>query len=581
MPYTKLAIRKFFRTFPEIDLVQFRMHWEAGISGDEALKFWKEIFGIMKEECPEIKIEARAKGVPDITLNDGVATGIDFRVTTKHWMEHMGQPFHPTHINKDNQLDRRHGYADLLRYPKKYGFKWRVWTGGTTRVLQWGDPAWVKLFVEGSHLYDAVGFEFNEPLYFKMNGSKHDAPVTPLLNPEYQYYVYEFERYWHFYQLFGRIGYNPDTPADTWEMEFRRRHGEETGIQLMEGLHLASKVLPRIVSASYLYSHFPSEKGWPELQRMGSLEHYAKYSKPSDIQQFSSPVEEAELILSGETSTRRLPSQTSQWFRETAQQILKCVDLAEQSAGNNPGKETISTITDLKILAHLAMYHSGRLNAAVNYNLYDQTGDLASLDQAINWESRAVASYGQLVDAAGNVYNRQLDFGSNRELFPGHWKNEYITLQEELEDIRIERRTPRTSHLDPDQLERIQEYQCRFNESEGIDREPPVVELDRITKAKTGSAINVSAWVWDPSKVESVVLRYRRVSQFEDYQSAPMVYDAATGRYQARIPIKFTKGIYDVMYFIEATDKKGNGRMYPDMEKETPYIIVSLQRQGM
>jgi hypothetical protein len=30
-----------------------------------------------------------------------------------------------------------------------------------------------------------------------------------------------------------------------------------------------------------------------------------------------------------------------------------------------------------------------------------------------------------------------------------------------------------------------------------------------------------------------------------------------------------------------ATPAAWHGRMYPDMEKETPYIIVSLQRQGM
>ena len=130
IPYTKSAIRKFFQIFPEIDLVQFRMHWEAGITGDVALQFWDEIFVLLKEECPGIKIEARAKDVPDETLYDGVESGMDFRVATKHWMEQMGMPFHPTHINRDNQMDRRHGYADLLRYPKQYEFKWRVWNGG-------------------------------------------------------------------------------------------------------------------------------------------------------------------------------------------------------------------------------------------------------------------------------------------------------------------------------------------------------------------------------------------------------------------------------------------------------------------
>ena len=32
------------------------------------------------------------------------------------------------------------------------------------------------------------------------------------------------------------------------------------------------------------------------------------------------------------------------------------------------------------------------------------------------------------------------------------------------------------------------------------------------------------------------------------------------------------------MYFIEAMDNEGNGRIYPDLNKETPYIVVKLQR---
>jgi hypothetical protein len=32
------------------------------------------------------------------------------------------------------------------------------------------------------------------------------------------------------------------------------------------------------------------------------------------------------------------------------------------------------------------------------------------------------------------------------------------------------------------------------------------------------------------------------------------------------------------MYFVEVLDAKGNGRMYPDLEKELPYVIVQLAR---
>jgi hypothetical protein len=32
------------------------------------------------------------------------------------------------------------------------------------------------------------------------------------------------------------------------------------------------------------------------------------------------------------------------------------------------------------------------------------------------------------------------------------------------------------------------------------------------------------------------------------------------------------------MYFIEVMDKQGNGRIHPDLNKTTPYIVVKLQR---
>jgi hypothetical protein len=32
------------------------------------------------------------------------------------------------------------------------------------------------------------------------------------------------------------------------------------------------------------------------------------------------------------------------------------------------------------------------------------------------------------------------------------------------------------------------------------------------------------------------------------------------------------------MYFVEVVDNKGNGRMYPDLEVESPYVVVAVRR---
>ena len=48
--------------------------------------------------------------------------------------------------------------------------------------------------------------------------------------------------------------------------------------------------------------------------------------------------------------------------------------------------------------------------------------------------------------------------------------------------------------------------------------------------------------------------------------------------YRAVIPAEHVVPTWDVMYFIEAMDKRGNGRTHPDLNRESPYIIVKLQR---
>ncbi len=52
----------------------------------------------------------------------------------------------------------------------------------------------------------------------------------------------------------------------------------------MNAMHLASQVLPRIVASSYRYQYFPTTRGWPEMQRQGSLPEFAT-EEGSDTQQ--------------------------------------------------------------------------------------------------------------------------------------------------------------------------------------------------------------------------------------------------------------------------------------------------------
>jgi hypothetical protein len=572
VPYTKAALAEFVRQVPALDGIQFRMHDESGLKNSEQEGFWRDVFAMMKDKAPHLCLDLRAKGLPDSVIETGLDLGVNFRITTKYWMEQMGLPFHPTHVNPQNQHDRRHGYADLLRYPQRYQIVWRLWNGGTARVLLWGDPDYARRFAESTHLYDGDGFEVNEPLATKMEAQPHDMKPFDLLKPSYRYYNYEFERYWHFFQVFGRIGYDPATPADVWQREFQRRFGADAAPYVEQGLHRASWVLPRIVASCYPYSYFPMTRGWAEKQRLGDLPAYAK-AEGSDVQQFASFDEEARNVLQGIETAKTRPGETSRWFAETAAEILANVAEAEKRVGGNRGKEFASTMVDLKILANLALFHARRIPAAVSYCTYQRTHDLHALDNALAGEQSAIAAWRQLVEAAGDMYADDLMMGARTASLCGHWKDELAALEKGLAALKLQR-----SALPAAENSQQHIAPPHVGPTTMAAGQSPVVVHTPIATAPAGKALTIAAEVRAPSGVKWVRVRYRSVTQFEDFQTLPMLATGKKDQYQAVIPADQVVPKWDFMYLIEVMDNQGHGRIYPDLNKDTPYIVVRLVR---
>jgi len=569
-PYTKAALAKLVKEVPALDGIQFRMHDESGLKNSEQGAFWRDVFQQMKVASPNLRLDLRAKGLPDSVIQSALDVGVPFRITTKYWMEQMGLPFHPTHINRQNQFDRRHSYADLLRYPQRYQMHWRLWNGGTARVLLWGDPEFARRFVESTRLYDGAGFEVNEPLCTKMEAQPQDATPFDLLTPARRYYDYEFERYWHFFQVFGRLGYSTNTPAEVWQREFEKRFGKEAAPIVEKALHQASWVLPRIVASCYPYSAFPMTRGWAEKQRLGDLPAYAK-AEGSDIQQFANFDEEAQMLIEGGETARIRPAENSRWFARTATEISSAVAQAEKHLGARRNKEFESTMADLKILANLALFHSRRIPAAVNYRLFERTRDSSALDQAIAHERSAIEAWRQLVAAAGDFYTEDLMMGVRGADLCGHWKDELTALEWDL--TTLERRHHELK-ANPDAA-RAPRFPPAVAAGDGS---APLVMHQPVTTAPVGQPIAVTAEVRDPAGVKWVRLRYRSVNQRQDYRSLAMSPTGDKDQYRAVIPAEDFSPTWDLMYFIEAMGKNGNGRIHPDLDHETPYIVVKLRR---
>ena len=188
IPYTEAAFTRFLKAVPGIDKIQLLMHGESGLKTEDMKVFWDNFYQVMKREAPHMPFEIRAKGVSDDLIGHALSLGLKIRVNTKYWAEQVGLPFHPTHIQELNQFERRHGYSDMLKYPRDYELHWTLWTSGTTRVLLWGDPEYARRFAESTHLGGVRGFDIIEPLATKMAGHPHEMQPFDLLNPAYRYY---------------------------------------------------------------------------------------------------------------------------------------------------------------------------------------------------------------------------------------------------------------------------------------------------------------------------------------------------------------------------------------------------------
>ncbi len=569
--YTKAALAKFVKLVPGLDAIQFRMHNESGLKKEEQLGFWTDVFKMMKETTPHLRFDLRAKELPDAVVQSALDTGIKFRITTKYWMEQMGMPYHPTQINPEKS-ERRHSYADMLHYPQEYKMHWRLWNGGTSRVLLWGDPEYVRRFAGSTHLYDGDGYEINEPLATKMEAQPHDAKPFHLLNPSYRYSDYEFERYWHLFQVFGRIGYNPETSPEIWNREFEQRFGLKAAPFIEKALHQASWILPRIVTSVYPYRGFPMTRGWAEKQRLGNLDAYAN-NTGSDLQQFASFDDEARLLIEDGESAKILPSMNSRWFEQTSADLDQLIVQAEKAGGNEENKEFKSTMTDLKILSGLALYHSRRIPAAVCYRLFERTRDVKALDEAIAHERNAIEAWRQLVTAAGDVYTDDLMMGVRVADLCGHWKDELTALETGLTALEQKRSSLKAEDSATTAPPYRVASQSDWHELFRISHLP-------VTSLPVGQPLKISIKITNPAGIKWVKLSYRSVNQDMEYQTIPMLPAEEKDTFGVSIPADQMNPKWNMMYFIQVMDQENHGIIYPDLNRETPYIIVKLIRSS-
>jgi hypothetical protein len=579
--YCGEGLKRVLQACPTISGVQFRMNAEAGVPEEKQAEFFSVLFRAIRECGRTIRLDLRFKGLRPETIRAALEAGFRLTVSFKFWCEHMGLPYHPTVVDSKYR-ESRYSYGAALASPRDYRVVYQLWSVGSQRLLLWGDPEYAARFARSCKLGDGDGFEVFAPLSNKGYGNE---PRTWRLFADRSYEVgkWEFERYWFFYQVFGRLAYNPEANPEIWRRELRHRFGAAAG-EIESAYRHASQILPFITA-----THLPSAgewRWWPEMDTGGRLAEYM-HTQPSDTAQFyairawkKTPNWHWETwdatipgyvddVSKGRLQGKMTPLTISRKLLHFAEQTEQSLARVKARTKGSPSAEQRGTELDLSVLAQLARCHAEKTRAATHLAFFETAAESGRLPEALRHAKAARAAWQEIVKLTDKVYHDKLVFGIPRGHahsrggmhHSGHWKDR---LPEFDDDVAY--------------LERlVQQHGGKGKKYTGFPGETPLADEPRIehrpiVTVEPGRDLLVSARVVSRAPLRQVILHYRPLDQTVDWKQVTM-QQKADGRWQATVPGKDISARWDFMYYFEAR-VDGGGLLWPSWEQGPPYIVA-------
>ncbi|MGI8745235.1 MAG: hypothetical protein ACR2NN_22220 [Bryobacteraceae bacterium] len=422
-PYSYAALKKVLQLCPAIGSVQMRTNNESGIPAARQVDFFRNfVFRAIHDAGRPVILDLRGWIVAGGMVKAAREVDIPVRLSTKYWAEDLGRPYQPAETYPN------YSYLNFLEKPRSYGFYWELWGLGSNRLLLWGNPDYVRRAVSTFDLGGAEGFEIDPPLAQKGFGNE-PGKWSVFTNSQRQrmFWKWEFERYWLFYRLWGRLSYDPTTPESAWMDEMKKRFGAAAP-DVMDAYRSASQVINEIVA---VHLADPNMYIWPEINPGGLVDAYAQVL-PSDWRYVAAIPEAVRNRLSQNVSAKQTPSETAGWLDDIARQV----DTAVERAGSKMkpvNREWLSSEPDFRVLAFMAHYHARKQRAAYALTFFDETADPAALASAERELTSGVGIWKDLVKLTDGLYPEQMAFGPDDN---GHWKDKLPYVLHDLELVK-------------------------------------------------------------------------------------------------------------------------------------------------
>ena len=590
--FNAAGLERLLAACPGIDGLQLRLNYESGIDESGQAGYFERQFRAVAACGRPIRLDLRAKGLADEVIEQARALVPDTVVSTKFWCEHLGQPYAmPVIRSEDIANYRRYGYWDLLSRPG-VPLIYRLWSAGSQRALLWGAPGWVSSFVRACAA-QTDGFEVMAPLSNK-GGINHPGGAWRLLDGAYQPHRWEYQRYWMFSLLFGRLGYDPEADTRIWQRELRLRFGA-AATPVERGYEAAGQILPLLTTV--LQSSASLWSFWPEMYAGRTLK-LDMAVEPSDPTQFYGVAEYVGQAIAGQLCGKWTPLQVADRLDELADECREVVveadaELAvdnervdrsaaagELAGSERGGAEYRGTRLDFLIYAALASFHADRLRAMTQLAFYLRTGCGERIEAARRDFGRAREHWKELVASTDGVYHDDLVFGyRSDENYPegllsrdlnyrhdGHWKDRTAVVEADGRYLR-------------EIAARVRSLEVPGQHYPGERGLPPLPQIDCRLRVQAGGGRDLAVRLELSEPVGRVVCHHRPMLQFRPFSQAAMRC-ASAGEYELLIPISEIDSTCGLMLFFELRITGGEARRWPDWREGAPYLVVETAATG-
>ncbi|MCY7349084.1 MAG: glycoside hydrolase family 20 zincin-like fold domain-containing protein [Cytophagaceae bacterium] len=315
-----------------------------------------------------------------------------------------------THDSHSGQRDD--GYWNPL--PTNYRIQWMV-RNEDFFILRWGQPAFIRQHIAQNKQPYVNGYFVGSEGYIPAKDYSHVAST-------HRTWDYAFEKQWLFYELWGRLMYDPTTPDALFEASFAQRYGPKSsratlgratlGRSMLEATAAAGQMPLRLASffkATWDYTLY--SEGFLSPMSPGGLhddvssfisideliDHATLDPTYVSIKDYAGLLSENKLLPAGKVS----PLALANLLEADSRTVLTRVEPLRPNASPTLACE----LADLETWAYLSLYFADKLRAGVALQTYRLSGNKLKQQEAIALLTKCLAHWRRVSDLTASHYH--------------------------------------------------------------------------------------------------------------------------------------------------------------------------------